>query len=194
LNALVCYTADFLNAGVERLVGMGKDEAEKIAGNFVRNYQASHKLSASFGSIDASIVSIADEIRHALIAYGRWKPLDGIYAVKPDAVLGMGAPLEQMLLRKADIGYAAVTDKGYLRRHVLILRDAATFVTRYLSASDDRSAVAKMRYKVDDIVRQIGAPGSRVRLYANNLGQEAASGRSGDYRPSGTVILLDSAD
>ena len=194
LAAMVSFVADALNDGVKKLKAEGQAESEKIAGNFVRRYQAEHRLSAAFGSIDASIASIADEIRHALIAYGRWKPLDGLYAAKPDAVLGMGAPLEQILLRKADIGFAAVTDRGYLRRRVLILRDPTMFVGRYLSASDDRSAVAKMRYKVDDIVRQIGASGSRVRLYANSLGQEAAAGRPGDYRPSGTMIFLDSAD
>jgi hypothetical protein len=192
LNALVCYTADFLNAGVERLVGMGKDEAEKIAGNFVRNYQASHKLSASFGSIDASIVSIADEIRHALIAYGRWKTA-GVTALRPDAVAGLGPRLEQLLLRTGDIGFVAVTEQGYLRRRVLLLRNPAAFVEAYLSMNDDSRAGKKLFYKTSEIVALIGDTRSRVRLYENLTGNDAASGRSSDYRPNGTVILLDSA-
>jgi hypothetical protein len=88
----------------------------------------------------------------------------------------------------------AVTEQGYLRHRVLLLRNPTAFVEAYLSMNDDSRAGKKLFYKTSEIVALIGDTRSRVRLYENLTGNDAASGRSGDYRPSGTVILLDSVD
>jgi hypothetical protein len=79
------------------------------------------------------------------------------------------------------------------QRVIELRRNPAAFVEAYLSMNDDSRAGKKLFYKTTEIVALIGDTRSRVRLYENLTGNDAASGRSGDYRPNGTVILLDSA-
>ena len=190
LGAVSAYAASFLNSGVERLRKMGKAESEKVAGNFVRAYQAARKLSGKFGGIEASIEALALEIHRALVAFGRWRQQVGLLGEKPAAVQGLGARLEQLLIRKTDIGFVAGLDHGSARRNVLVLRDPVGFVRAYIASGDDRAATGKLLYKSDGIAALLGENQHRCRLYAAPTGNNPASNRAPDSRLTGIVVEL----
>ncbi|MEI7431678.1 MAG: hypothetical protein WCL27_14585, partial [Betaproteobacteria bacterium] len=172
VGALVCYVAEYLNAGVNRLRAMGQIESSKTADNFVEAYQSEHRLNATFGNLDDTVDDLVNEIRHCLIKYARWIVEGNTYSNPPDAVQGVGSRLQQTLKRKACIGYVSEGGGSKRRRKSIVLSDPVPFIKSYLALSDDRSTVGKMQYKADIIAGKLHMRpepfSGKVRIYATD--------------------------
>lgn len=169
LDALVCYVADYLNEGVDRFRAMGPTASSKMADHAIEAYQAERRLQTKFGSLDEAIDDLAGEIRRCLIEYAQWHTSGADYRELPDIVQGIGLPLVNTLKRTTLIGHVSGGEHSKQRYRAIVLGEPVAFVKNYVALSGDRSTVAKVQYKAEDIARKVNmrrdATGGRVRVY-----------------------------
>ena len=151
INAMVTYVAGYLNAGVERMRALGPVAASRAADEYLKTYQAAHRLQDTFGNLDDAIDDVVSEIQNCLVQYALWRHSNDRNLPLPDVVQGIGPQLLATLRRTAVVGYVSGGDGSRQRRYALVLGEGEKFVKSYLALSGDRSTVGKMQYKTDVI-------------------------------------------
>lgn len=178
IGALSSYVADVLNKGVENLRALGPMEASRVADQYLKSYQAAHRLDATFGNLDETVDDLVDEIKQCLIDYAYWI-YDGMTDAPPLSVQGIGTQLLNTLKRTAAVGYVSKGEHAKERNFAIVLPDAEKFIKNYIALSNDRSTVGKMQYKCDIIAQKMhmrfDAPKGKFRVYSSDeLGHQIA--------------------
>ena len=151
INAMVSYVACYLNAGVERMRGLGPIAASKAADEYLATYQATHRLQDTFGNLDDAVEDVVSEIQNCLFEYGLWIYSGNRTIPLPDVVQGIGPQLLATLKRTAVTGWVSGGDNSKRRSYALVLGEGEAFVKGYLALSGDRSTVGKIQFKTKAI-------------------------------------------
>jgi hypothetical protein len=181
-GAVVCFVADFLNKGVEKLRALGDVEASRIADKCLSDYQAAHRLDSTFGNLDEAVDDVVNEIKQCLIDYAYWIYPSNPDSIPPLSVQGIGSQLLTTLKRTAVVGYVSTGEHSKDRRFAIVLGDAEKFIKSYAALSGDPSTVRKMQYKCDVIAEKLDmrtdTSDGRFRVYsAEKTGTQIAHKR-----------------
>jgi len=188
LNAMVNYVSNYLNNGVDRLRAMGQIESSKLADKFIETYQAEHRLDMTFCNLTDAVDDIVVGIKQCLIEYANWHNSNNLNQPLPEVVQGIGQTLLNTLRRNAVLGYVSEGDGSKQRHNAILLGDSAAFIKQYIALSLDRSTIAKMQHKCDEIAMKLHmrteACTGRVRVY------ESAGESSVKASKRGVVVFL----
>ena len=196
LNALSAHVADYLNAGVERLMALGKQESSRIADAKVDAYQSARQLETKFGSLEGGMHEIASQIRNVLRRYLEWHDREeerqaagySRYS-SPSEFIGISMPLFQRIRSHAEIGYF---DYNNERLRGVRVPNAADFVVAYLDQPGaNKSTVGKFLHKAAELavlthmLNKEAGPTGRYRMYQRQAKDTSEVGA----RSRGLVVL-----
>ena len=182
IGALTCHVANVLNKGVETFRAVGPIVASRQADEYLKTYQAAHRLDEMFGNLDETVDEVVAEIKQCLIDYAYWVYPSITETTPPLSVQGIGTLLQNTLKRSAAVGYISKGDHRKERDFAIVLPDAEKFIKAYVALSGDRSTVGKMQYKSDTIAAKLhmrpDSPKGKFRVYsAPELGYQVADKR-----------------
>ena len=172
LLAMAAHVADYLNAGVERLVALGKVESSFIADTKVDKYQVTRRLAAEFGDIGDELRSIAKRIRGLFRRYeNMMKTTNFDYRVS-GFDLGISQSLFYSIKEHCKIGYVNV---GGVAEPAIQLPNSAAFISAYINQPGaDKSTAGKFAHKADEIAKlahcldNLDGHVGNVRVYQTN--------------------------
>ena len=192
ISAMKAHVADYLNAGVVRLVGLGKDESSRKADAKVDEYQLTRRLTIEFGDINVEVRSIAKRVRSLLRNYHRLIVCETSDHYITGADLAISTPLFNMMKEHSKFGF--VNAEG-IAEAAIQMPNAASFISAYINQPGaDKSTAGKFAHKADEIARlahcfsNAGGHVGNVTLFVTS------TFKGGSNRGKGLVILIDGDD
>ena len=150
-RALSVGIAEIINTEVAEYRAMGRDKAEKAASDLLYQFNCEHSIANHFDSIDSSVESHADDLRELLQAYGEW--MSGFeIGLPPKIIATMPDALQRKFKSNLEIGFIGGAK-------VILLSRPADVIKAWLSERVDRGQIAKISYKIGDIMRSLNEIG-----------------------------------
>ncbi len=157
IKTMANYTAQYLNKLVEKMRSMGKDEASRLGGLGVAKFHKANGIEMAFGSIEASVIEMTNELKEFLIKNADRFGL-GVYELPKH--------LSDHLKNQVKLGEH---DKF---GRVLVLKSWSKFIKGWIETFTDPSQIVAMKWKAKEIAERCneGVPlGEPFRLKGGEL-------------------------
>jgi hypothetical protein len=192
LLAMMAHVADYLNAGVERLVALGKVQSSFTADAKVDEYQSARRLSAEFGDIGSELRLIAKRVRNLFRRYEQLHKSNNDSHALSGSDLGISQPLFNLIKEQCKVGYVKIGDSAQL---AIQMPNAAAFISSYINQPGaDKSTAGKFSQKADEIARLAHCLDNADGHSGNTRLYESRKLKGNPRRGKGLVILINTED